>query len=756
MVDIIDSPSELYAHFSSHQHIPPYCVLPTGIFYNQNTTPVIMVNCGKGKANTVHPECIGEQHYSDDHGTGSAIKMAKAPDVDLEKGDGQAAPDPTVENALEKARDEGVPSKKGREMKPFKGKIEKMPFEGRNDNYPEGYTVRKVPIKGMSLNQTPKQTHQDRSGSAPEVPMHEGRAIPSGQKPRPPSKATQREKSAMYQPEQPDAGELALWQRAADVYNSMPGSKGNWTPEQFRMVYERMYRNPDYKADNPAYRDAVLSAMDTADWQTRQAQGIEASNQAVLDADARAKKQEAIQRSFVYGREHPEDPSTMLSVEQSERNKKQALREAGITDPSKVKRVQTPETTALSPVEAKNRANAGVEDKKRTLEPIGSDTPAPPISPSLMGHRDGQFVTDTFETDSAKFNGSHADASKALPLNVKVGPDTKGAERQATADKKLQTKTPPASEKDAKAVNEATGGLGTPNATKQSAKRLSAKGILTPEEFHARAAKGVQADVSRPTDRRDAYTAPKPTSDNALERREQEKAREESQKPVQRSVPKSVDRQKGDIIADKGEDDTMQDSARTDFPSFDELKKSGVKDLTVMWNDLLKSSDMEKAWAEERSWSDDEMLNDEIEEKMGAEHWSKEEALRRKGIPDTDGGAYFKLDAQYYPQTDTNYVNNAIERVQRADRANAIARSYGLDPGEDVVINGAIQKSFKQMMDEGSEKKIGTYGAPAGSNPYGYPLRGNGMPIQNGYQQVFISREDMVMPPIGQMKHTKN
>lgn len=739
-----------------------------------------MVNCDKGKAGTVHPECIGEQHYSDDHGTGSAIKMAKAPDVDLEKGDGQAAPDPTVENALEKARDEGVPSKKGREMKPFKGKIEKMPFEGRNDNYPKGYTERKVPIKGMSLNQTPKQTHQDMSGSAPEVPMHEGRAIPSGQKPRPPSKATQREKSAMYQPEQPDAGAMALWQRAADVYNSMPGSKGNWTPEQFRMVYERMYRNPDYKADNPAYREAVLSAMDTADWQTRQAQDIEASNQAVLDADARAKRQEAIQRSYEYGRTHPEDPSTMLSVEQSEKNRRQALKEAGKTDPSKVKRVQTPETTALSPVEAKNRADAGVKSKDRTLEPEGQYiAPLPrPASLNEAAHRDGQYVTDTFETDSAKFNGSHADASKTLPLDAKVGPDTGGAGRQATADKKLQTKTPPATPAEARAVNEATGGLGTPNATKQSAKRLSAKGILTPEEFHARAAKGATADVSRATDRRDAYTAPKPTSDNALERREQEKAREESQKPVQHSVPKSIDRQKGDILADKGEDDTMQDSARTDFPSFDELKKSSVKDLTVMWNDLLKSSDIEKAWRGTPSGTDTEEINDAIDDQI----WDDEEKLANALL--SDPALHSKMFDAYHaanrPQTEDDELNRDIEHLQRASQGEfeppyIMGNEYGghitneydirTKPSDRFVKSEAtntvdqpniIQKSFKEIMDEGSEKKIGTYGAPAGSDPYGYPLRGNGMPIQNGYQQVFISREDMVMPPIGQMKHTKN
>ena len=63
-----------------------------------------MTNCDKGTAGTVHPECIGEQHYSDEHGTGSAIKEAKAPDVDLQKQSGGGAmPSTRVEDALEKA-----------------------------------------------------------------------------------------------------------------------------------------------------------------------------------------------------------------------------------------------------------------------------------------------------------------------------------------------------------------------------------------------------------------------------------------------------------------------------------------------------------------------------------------------------------------------------------------------------------------------------------------------------------------------------
>ena len=77
-----------------------------------------MTNCSEGKAGTVHPECVGEKHYSDDHGTGSAQKMSKAPDVDLQKDEGGAMPDTTVANALEKAdsSDDAERHKKSAEM----------------------------------------------------------------------------------------------------------------------------------------------------------------------------------------------------------------------------------------------------------------------------------------------------------------------------------------------------------------------------------------------------------------------------------------------------------------------------------------------------------------------------------------------------------------------------------------------------------------------------------------------------------------
>ena len=738
-----------------------------------------MTNCGKGKANTVHPECIGEQHYSDDHGTGSAIKMAKAPDVDLEKDAGQAAPDPTVANALEKARDEGVPSKKGRELKPFKGKIEKMPFEGRNDNYPKGYTERKVPIKGMSINQTPKQTHQDNPGAPLRPQAPDGRVLNATKKTQPAPKATREERSAPYrEAAEADKADLDFWQRATDIYNGMPGSKGNWDAHLFRTIYNRMFTEDGeytgYKSDNPAFVNAVKEASKQADWMNRRDASIAQSNDEALHPENHTVSNSKRDVSDAKGREVEEDPSTMLSFDQSEKNRKRALKEQGLEDPKDIKYVQTRATTALSPTEiAGRKANespaqpdveAAEQKKKRgsgngrlnahygenrpteTPEPTGKYNPGRQLS--RLGEGKGTtYVTDATQTDPELYTGDHADAGDMLPADWEETPDRRGERRQQMKDKPLQMRTPPASAEDAEAVRQATGGLGTPDAVKLSAKRLREMGILTPKEQHKDAVAGVEPDVGRATDRRSAFTAPAPANDGP----EATKARERSLKPMSYKVdtPPKV----------KNMSDESK-SARTDTPSFDELLKSSVKDLAVMWNDLLKSSDMEKAWAHGvGSGSDDEKINEAIDD-------ARNEA-RLRGAKKEDVSA----------DTDTERVNDSVNKLQTIDRLRnndwSEERKYTSGPRETKITEkksdlekseetntvdqpNVIQKSFKEIMDEGSEKKIGTYGTPAGSNPYGYPLGGISMPIMNGYQQVFISREDRVMPTVGQMKHTKN
>lgn len=628
----------------------------------------------------VHPECIGERHYSDDHGTGSAIKMAKAPDVDMAKGDGQAAPDPTVANALEKARDTGVPSKKGQELKPNKGKMEKMPYEGRNDNYPKGYTERKVPIKGMSLNQTPKGTHQTPMPSQhPTAP--DGRAL-NATKPHPPSKVTMEEKNAPYREAKENTNmDMEVFRRAADIYNAMPGSKGNWTPELFRTMYTRMYDpvkgSENYKADNPAFRDAVRTAYDNANDIMARQHDMDVDNQRAMRDIKTQERREALERSFEAGRSNPEDPSKLVSIEESDRNRKKAEEEEGMTEEKPQKRVQTEQTTELTPAERRNRSLNREFDSKKTLTP---NPRIPKGKPTVLNPNTGK---------------SYESKPEAVPYKD----DTLEGAR-TYQDKKMSATQPDISQKDAEYVKQATGGLGTPDAVKLSEEQLARFNIKAPRMRAKDASKGLSADTGRATDRRSAYTPPKPKNNDPIASRQ----RDEDMKPVELKVDKPNE---GEIMTDENK------SARTDVPSFDELRKSNVKDLTMMWNELMKSSDAGDA-------SDEMPIGTDMEKSDGDPADTSE----------TDG-----------KESDSDPVPDGFTKSEETNT---------------VEQPNVIQKSFKEIMDEGTMRKIGTMGAPAGSNPYGYHLGGNGMPIQNGYRQVFISREDRVMPTIGQMKHTRN
>ena len=64
--------------------------------------------------------------------------------------------------------------------------------------------------------------------------------------------------------------------------------------------------------------------------------------------------------------------------------------------------------------------------------------------------------------------------------------------------------------------------------------------------------------------------------------------------------------------------------------------------------------------------------------------------------------------------------------------------------------------SMAEMMKSAEKRAIDARGAPSGYKSYGHSFNGQSIPIQNGYRQVFISRDDPVMPAPGKMKITKN
>lgn len=192
-----------------------------------------MTNCDKGKAGTVHPECIGEQHYSDEHGTGSAIKEVKAPDVDLQKeSDASLA---GVKDALEKAKVA---------MRPYKGSIT-MTNKPQEMTTPEGleHAKKEGPL-----------------GYRDKFDIRDGRVI----NPEPPKRermGRKEERRAKKKAERQAAAQESARVRRDPMYSSIseslnargvagPGG-GGWTPEVVRSELDRLRGEGRHTADDP-------------------------------------------------------------------------------------------------------------------------------------------------------------------------------------------------------------------------------------------------------------------------------------------------------------------------------------------------------------------------------------------------------------------------------------------------------------------------------------------------------------------------
>ena len=237
-----------------------------------------MTNCDKGKAGTVHPECIGEQHYSDDHGTGSAIKEAEAPDVDLQKESERSLAG--VKDSLEKARVA---------MTPYKGAIT-ITNKPQEMTTPEGLEHAK--------DSGPLGYRQDR------FDVRDGRVV----NPEPPKRermGRKEERKAKKKAERKAQAEESARIRRDPMYSSISeslnargvaGPNGSeWIPETVRSELSRLRNGGNHMAD-----DSGISDMERA---LRQAQdAYQETARAKRDTDTKA-VQEARARSDAKARE---------------------------------------------------------------------------------------------------------------------------------------------------------------------------------------------------------------------------------------------------------------------------------------------------------------------------------------------------------------------------------------------------------------------------------------------------------------------
>ena len=228
-----------------------------------------MTNCDKGKAGTVHPECIGEQHYSDEHGTGSAIEEAKAPGVDLQKeSDASLA---GVKDALEKAKTA---------MRPYKSSIT-MTNKPQEATTPEG--LERAKGEGP-LGYRDKFDIRDGMVVNPEPPKRER----MGRK---------EERRAKKKAERQAAAQESARVRRDPMYSSIseslntrgvagPGGS-EWTPESVRDELDRLRDGGERTSDDPdiSEMERALSRAKAAYVKEQDRQRVEEARHRKADFD---------------------------------------------------------------------------------------------------------------------------------------------------------------------------------------------------------------------------------------------------------------------------------------------------------------------------------------------------------------------------------------------------------------------------------------------------------------------------------------
>lgn len=126
--------------------------------------------------------------------------------------------------------------------------------------------------------------------------------------------------------------------------------------------------------------------------------------------------------------------------------------------------------------------------------------------------------------------------------------------------------------------------------------------------------------------------------------------------------------------------------------------------------------------------------------------------VRPEDVELTVGGTGFR---EMNPTTQAQVTDAArMDELRDMDEQRRKDAEPSDDGGDDM--GKSSMPSMREMMKSAQEQAADRRGAPSGYKAYGFPFNGQGIPIQNGYRQVFINRDDPVMPTIDRMKVKKN
>ena len=595
-----------------------------------------MTNCSEGKAGTVHPECVGEKHYSDDHGTGSAQKMSKAPDVDLQKDEGGAMPDTTVANALEKAdsSDDAERHKKSAEM------LAQRKAEQKN----------KKNQKDRANKNAKKKSDTPKKEGAPK------------EKPRPSSDGRDKYDTKYKPVQQWDQRTPAERERGDPIPESFQGKR---TPmvQETPPAGSTQHPQDQHQYSRKIPGDASGSAPKVA---TDPEGRVIPTTRKVRDPNAKARKGISSQPVEFKPKVKPEE---------------------GEEDPSQ-RKAGTANQVIMRAVDVINQANAGSGRKPMTPEKAAEVisrfyTKPESLSPKMRETIQG--VVDSMTTDTATYTNPRIDTrAEADAQAAKEGFDFEAAEKaRRDAQRKEERRAAKAGE------------LPDESAWREVGMTPGQEKLYEIDKLGQKFGTGVNE-----------FTLPDPTFGDD--------SNTEVKKP-------NFQQKRGDFDL-KPKEAQHRDENITPNPNAGETFTA--------------------------------VIDDEFANRPTNEAESQSPLFTQRGTPMDQ-----VRETKVAPQKNMQEVGKDVGRIAETANREAGMPEKRFTPD----ISGHVQKStdakppsFSELMKSKSDVRYSERGMPSGMHPYGHNFNGQAIPIQNGYRQVFIQRDEPVMPAPGKMKITRN
>lgn len=640
-----------------------------------------MTNCSEGKAGTVHPECVGEKHYSDDHGTGSAQKMSKAPDVDLEKKALPAGMAPALTNR--KTRETKVPS-----FGSIPSNIDYGVIEWDN----EGYDMEKD--EGGAMPDTTVANALEKADSSDDPDRHR--------------------KSAEM-----------LAQRNAEK-NKAKNKK------------DKARKDAKKKSDAPEKEDAPKEKPKPA-------------------SDGRDKY------------------DTKYKPVQQWDQRTPAERERGDPIPESFQGKRTPMVQETPPAGSTQHP----QDQHQYSRKIPGD--ASGSAPKVAMDPDGRVIPTT-----RKVRDPNAKARKGISSQpVEFKPKVKPAEGEEDPSQRKAGSANRMFERVAEVINSASNAKG--NIAPEKVAEIVSRFYTNPDTLSPRMRGIVQGVADELTTDTATYTNPRietradadaKAAEEGFDFEEAAKARQKAKAKEERRAAKA--RELPDESAWREVGMTPGQEKLYEIDKLGQKFGTGVDEFTVP--DPVFGDD-----------SNVEVRKPNFQEKRGDYNLTPQQAEHRKEniTPNPNVGETFTAviddehaskptnaaepDSPLFTQRGTPMDQVRETKVAPQKTMQGVGKDMGRIaataereagmPKERFTpdISGPVQKStdskppsFSELMKSKGDVRYSERGMPSGMHPYGHNFNGQAIPIQNGYRQVFIHRDEPVMPAPGKMKITKN